>query len=229
MTIEEYKVIENYMLENADNNAHDYLHIYRVLNNALKIAKKEKSVNYDILIISCLLHDISRNEQLENPNICHAQAGSIKAYNFLKKLGYEETICEEVKKNISSHRFRSNNQPKTIEGKILFDADKLDVVGAMGISRTLIYKSSLNQPIYNLDFEGKIDYGLNLTAKDSFLKEYNFKLKKLYNRFYTKGGKQLSKKYKRLSENFYNQLLEQIQTDELDNYKKQILKKINKS
>ena len=65
MTKEQFKVIENYMLLNTKSSSHDKMHTYRVLNNALKIAKKEKNVNMGILIASALLHDIAREKELK--------------------------------------------------------------------------------------------------------------------------------------------------------------------
>lgn len=64
-----YLLIENYMISYMKDSAHDKEHIYRVLFNAMEIAKHEKDVNYDILICSCLLHDIGRSDQFENPNL----------------------------------------------------------------------------------------------------------------------------------------------------------------
>ena len=66
-------LLENYMLSCMEDSAHDKEHIYRVLYNALEIAKNESKVDYDILICACLLHDIGRKEQFENPQLCHAQ------------------------------------------------------------------------------------------------------------------------------------------------------------
>ncbi len=62
MNKEAYCLLENFMLCCMEDAAHDKEHIYRVLYNALDIAKTEKTVNYDILIAACLLHDIGRKE-----------------------------------------------------------------------------------------------------------------------------------------------------------------------
>lgn len=78
-----YSLIEAYMISCMEDSAHDKEHIYRVLYNALRIAKTERDVDYDVLIFACLLHDIGRKEQFENPNVCHAMVGSEKAYSFL--------------------------------------------------------------------------------------------------------------------------------------------------
>ena len=136
MTKEQYKLIEDYMLKNVDKVAHDELHTYRVLNNALKISRKIKNVNYDVLITSCLLHDIARKEEFENKQICHAKFGGEKSYQFLIANGYDDIFSNHVKQCIITHRFRSNNQPQTIEAKILFDADKLDVIGPIVIANS---------------------------------------------------------------------------------------------
>lgn len=55
------------MLSCMEDSAHDKEHIYHVLYNALEIAKTEMNIDYDVLIASCLLHDIGRKEQFENP------------------------------------------------------------------------------------------------------------------------------------------------------------------
>lgn len=62
------------------------------------------------------------------------------AYNFLIENNYSTELAEKVKHCIFTHRFRSENPPETIEAKILFDVDKLDACGLIGIARTLMYK-----------------------------------------------------------------------------------------
>ena len=79
MTKEIYKKLENYMLLCMKDSAHDKEHVYRVLYVALDIAREEKEVDYDVLISACLLHDIARQEQNENPELCHAEVGAEKA------------------------------------------------------------------------------------------------------------------------------------------------------
>lgn len=71
-----YKLIENYMNDCMTDSAHDKEHVYRVLYNALSIADTEDAVDYDVLITACLLHDIGREEQFENPKLNHAEVGA---------------------------------------------------------------------------------------------------------------------------------------------------------
>ena len=156
-----YSLFEEYMISCMEDSAHDKEHIYRVLYNALRIAKKEKNVDYDVLICACLLHDIGRKEQFANPELCHAIVGSEKAYSFLVGNGYEIQYAEKVKHCIRTHRYRKNNLPESLEAKILFDADKLDATGTMGIARTLIYKGIVSEPIYTLLPDGSVSNGEN--------------------------------------------------------------------
>ena len=150
MTKEIYNAIERYMLGIMDDSAHDCQHVYRVLYNALEIAKAEPAVDYDILISACLLHDIGRPDQVADPSLCHAEVGSEKAYRFLLGLGMTEAFASQVRHCILTHRFRKNLLPQTIEARILFDADKLDVTGAIGIARTLLFKGTVTEPLYRL-------------------------------------------------------------------------------
>lgn len=209
MTKEKYAIIENYMLSCMKDSAHDKEHIYRVLYNALRIAKTEAEVDYDVLISACLLHDIGRNEQFENPKVCHAMVGGEKAYSFLLELGFEKEYIERVKHCIQTHRFRQNNPPQSIEAKILFDADKLDAAGAMGIARTLIYKGTVSEPLYSLLENGMVSSGEN-DENPSFFQEYKYKLEKIYSNFYTEEGLRIALERQGAAISFYNSLFEEV-------------------
>lgn len=97
MKKETYIFLENYMLSCMVDSAHDKEHIYRVLYNALEIAEHEADVDYDVLICACLLHDIGRKEQFENPKLCHAQVGAAMAKERQKAaVAYYESLLSEV-------------------------------------------------------------------------------------------------------------------------------------
>jgi uncharacterized protein len=206
---ETYKLIENYMLSCMTDSAHDTQHIYRVLYTALDIACHEKDVNTDILITACLLHDIGREKQYADSLVCHAAAGAEMAYGFLINNGFPEEYASHVKACIYTHRFRNNDPPASIEAKILFDADKLDVAGVMGIARTLLYKGKLSNPLYSVDDNGNIIEGL-VDTNDSLFHEYNFKLKNIYDKFYTKRGARLAKQRRRSAEALYKSLYSEV-------------------
>ena len=209
MTREEFDRLDQYMQQSMKDSAHDREHVYRVLYAAMDIAHTESDVDYDVLIAACLLHDIGRQAQIENPNLCHAAVGADMAEQYLISLGYSETFAQQVSDCIASHRFRKDQPPKSPEAKILFDADKLDVTGSMGVARTLLYAGRLSGPLYNLKPDGSVSDGTD-DATPSFFQEYKFKLERLYDRFFTKRGKELATERKKAAENFYLSLLDEV-------------------
>ena len=211
MTKETYQRIESYMRSCMTDSAHDPEHIYRVLYNALQIAETEENVDYDVLITACLLHDIGRREQFENPALCHAEIGATKAYEYLLKQGFSADFAEKVRHCVGTHRFRKSNRPETVEAKILFDADKLDVTGAMGIARTLMYKADMSEPIYRLLPDGVPSDGTQDT-EPSFFREYKVKLEKLYDRFYTETGARIAQRRRMIAAAFYESLYREVST-----------------
>lgn len=209
MNKETYSLLEDYMLSCMEDSAHDKEHVYRVLYNALEIAKTEENVDYDVLIGACLLHDIGRKEQFENPALCHAMVGSDRAYRFLTEQGFDTGYAERVKHCIQTHRYRKSNQPQSLEAKILFDADKLDVAGAMGIARTLLYKGIVSEPLYSLSPDGAVSNGEGDTAP-SFFQEYEYKLKNIYSKFYTAKAAEMAKERQHIAVEFYNCLYQEV-------------------
>jgi len=204
-----FSVLENYMLSCMKDSAHDKDHIYRVLYHALDIAKEESQVDYDVLICACLLHDIGRKEQFENPSLCHAAVGGEKAYHFLMNNNFDISFSEQVKHCIETHRYRKTNTPQTIEAKILFDADKLDATGAMGIARTLLYQGIVADPLYSLLPDGSVSDGSE-DPHPSFFREYKYKLEKVYDHFYTSKAKTIGINRKNTALFFYSSLFNEV-------------------
>jgi len=208
MTDETYRFIEKYMLECMQDSAHDKEHIYRVLYHALIIAQTEKNIDYDVLIAACLLHDIGRKEQYENPKLCHAAVGSEKAYAFLTGSGFAVDFAKKVCHCIKTHRYRKSCPPESTEAKILFDADKIEAAGAMGIVRTLIYKGIVGDPVYSLTEDGSVSDGKD-DVNPSFFQEYRFKLENVYSHFYTLKGAEMAKSRQQSAVDFYHYLLDE--------------------
>ncbi len=209
MNKEAYSLLENYMLSCMGDSAHDKEHVFRVLYNALEIAKTEEGVNHDVLIGACLLHDIGRKEQFENPALCHALVGSDKAYHFLTEHGFGADYAEQVKHCIQTHRYRKSNPPQSLEAKILFDADKLDVAGATGIARTLVYRGIVSEPLYSVLPDGTVSTGEN-DESPSFFQEYKYKLENLYSVFYTARAAEMAKERQHIAVEFYDCLYREV-------------------
>ena len=219
MTKEEYTAMESYMLSCMAESAHDREHVYRVLYLALDIAETEPSADRDVLIAAALLHDVGRPEQQADQRLDHALVGAEKAEAFLRSRGYGEGFIARVCECIRCHRFRRSRPPESIEAKILFDADKLDVCGATGIARTLQYGGSLGCPLYHRTSEGISDGaeghdGKIDAASVSFFQEYHFKLEKLYDRFLTRRGGELARRRQKAAVDFYEALLSEVREPE---------------
>lgn len=217
-----FDLLERYMHTCMEDAAHDREHVNRVLYQALEIARTEKDVDYDVLIAACLLHDIGRKEQFENPAVCHAMVGAEKAYRFLTQQGFPEDYAQQVRQCIETHRYRKKRSPpQSIEAKILFDADKLDVTGAIGIARTLLYKGIVSEPLYSLRPDGSVSDG-DGEKSPSFFQEYKYKLENIYGKFYTKRAAALAQERQQAAVQFYESLYREVSTlyqmgrDELD-------------
>lgn len=209
MTPEAYRLLEAHMLSCMGDSAHDKDHVYRVLYSALDIARGEEDVDYDVLIAACLLHDIARAEQFADPRVCHARAGAEKARAFLLDRGFGEDFARRVSDCIRTHRFRSDDPPAGTEARILFDADKLDVTGAVGIARTLLYQGHEGTPLYLLDPGGRVSGGAGDGA-ETFFREYKFKLEGIYGKFLTRRGAALARERQKAAAAFYEDLLREV-------------------
>ena len=205
-----YQLLENYMISCMTGSAHDKEHVYRVLYVALDIAENEKEADRDILTAACLLHDIGRREQLENPCLCHARVGAGKAYDFLIANGFQEEFAEHVSACIRTHRFRASDPPTSLEAKILFDADKIDVTGAIGIARTLLYQGEVSEPLYTLTLDGRISDGKE-DETPSFFREYKYKLENIHHKLFTERGREIAAKRQQAGTLFYRSLLEEVE------------------
>ncbi len=95
-------------------------------------------------------------------------------------------------------------QPTTIEAKILLDADKLDMTGAIGIGRVLLYQGFMKKSIY-------------CKGEDSFLNEYRERLLKVYDSFYTEEAKEIASQRKELTHMFYQEILKDRALNDFSN------------
>lgn len=215
-----YKELIEIVQEKLTCSAHNLDHVFRVYNLCLLISKYEKDVDLDILIPAALLHDMARVEESQDKTgeIDHAILGSEIAEGILKQLGYEEEKIEKIKHCIVTHRFRTGNEPKTIEAKILFDSDKLDIIGASGIARTFMLAGQFGQ---RLTLDGTLNEYLNKnTVENGRLKdvskhspfiEYEVKFKKIPDKLYTNKAKEIGKERIKFMDEYFNTLKLEIE------------------
>jgi len=203
--------------------AHNLDHVFRVYNLCLLLSKYEKDVDLEVLIPSALLHDIARVEESKDKTgeVDHAVLGSEIAGNILRKLNYEEEKIEKIRHCIISHRFRTGNKPNTTEAKILFDSDKLDVIGASGIARTFMLAGQFGQRItVNESLDEYFDTNtvengkLKDVSKHTPFIEYEVKFKKIPDKLYTKKAKEIGKERLKFMEMYFNKLKSEIEGNE---------------
>ncbi len=197
--------------------AHDLSHVWRVYKTACMIAEEE-GADQAIVKTATLLHDIARVKEDCDPTgtIDHALLGAEMAAEILTTMGCEAPFVLAVKNAIARHRFRGNNHPQTLEDKILFDADKLDALGAVGIARAFMIAGEYGEPLYretNLEdyIRTNISNGTP-TGKVLDLKqhapnlEYEIKLKAIPARLFTETGKRIAAERMALMQDYFDLL-----------------------
>ena len=181
--------------------AHGFDHVLRVWRLAERIGHEEAAaggqVDLEILRAAVLLHDVGRGEERRR-GVCHAQAGAATAREILR--GYPAERVEEVARAIAQHRFRGAEGPTSLEARILYDADKLDAIGAIGVARAYAIAGAHNQRLWAEVPEayvqrppqaGQTDLGADTHTP---IHEYHFKLIKLKDQLYTATGKRLAER-----------------------------------
>lgn len=202
--------------------AHDLEHTFRVYNNCLRISENMKNVDLEVLKYASLLHDIARIEE-DNDNTGktdHALLGAEQAREILTKLGKNKDFIDKVSSAIRTHRYRNGLIPETIEGKILYDADKLDVIGMIGICRSYMIAGEYKQRIYNdSDLSEYIKTNLeggktNGKIKDISLHSPNIEFLtkdiNIPNTMFTETGKKIARKRIKKMQEFFDDLKDEI-------------------
>lgn len=207
----------SFALENAkkylskSKSSHDIDHTLRVLNLAKHLAKKENA-DLEIVSVAALLHDISRPVQdASKGKICHAEHGSLVAKKLLeknsKKLNLSQNKIDSIAECIFTHRSRGNNDPKTLEAKIIYDADKLDAIGAVGVGRVFLFAGEIGSKLHN---DAKTRKNIHLTkshsAEDTAYREFALKLYQIKGKLYTKEGKRIAKERHEFMKEFFDRL-----------------------
>ena len=157
------KIIENFAKENMDEL--DWIHTKEVRTIAKKLAGSEKA-NKEIVDVAVLFHDVSKSK---TELLKHAVESAKIAEKFLKKIGYDEKFIEQVVECIITHSSpwaKNAPMPKSIEAKVLFDADMIQQLGPFGIVKHILkYK---DKPFDKIIKNSKYDlvefaFGLLLT------------------------------------------------------------------
>jgi len=186
---------------------HDKFHVERVYNLALRIAKEENySVDLDVIKAAALLHDVARAMEDEGKIDDHAIESAKIAREILKEVGFPETKIEKVAYCIMMHRFRNNLKPESLEAQILQDADRLDMLGAIGIARVFSRGGWDNIPIYDPSIPPKEKYdGKSLTSINHIYE----KILKIKNTINTRTGKKIAEERHKFIEQYLERFIKE--------------------
>lgn len=191
---------------------HGFDHIERVYKMAERLALAENA-DLEIVHAAALLHDIegSNPEGEERGN--HHQQSADAAGEILAREGWEPKRIAAVQHCIRAHRFRDNREPPaTIEAKILFDADKLDVLGAIGIVRVLGYAQQAGEPVYVPPSARFIATGQEEPGEPhSAYHEHLFKLRKVKDRLYTAEARRIAAERDTYLDGFFTRLMDEFE------------------
>ncbi|NLL52022.1 MAG: HD domain-containing protein [Peptococcaceae bacterium] len=216
---DQYNGLLNLVQDKMSYAAHDLDHVLRVYQLAMFLAEDEKKVDRNVLIPAVLLHDIARRLEDEDPSgkTDHALLGAAMAGKILREQGYNEQLIPKIKDCIASHRFRSGSPPSSLEAKILYDADKLDVIGAVGIARSYMLAGRHGERMYldialaeyleqNVGENGRIKD----VAQHAANLEFELKLKHIPDKLFTAKAKALAKQRLDFMQSFFEVLKQEI-------------------
>ncbi len=186
---------------------HDWWHIERVVRNAKKIAKKEGGDLF-VIELAALLHDIA-DWKFHGGD---TSVGPMKAREWLEKLKAEENIVSHVTDIVRDISFRGGTnraKMKTLEGKIVQDADRLDAMGAIGVARVFATGARLGRQIYDPRVKPKEYKSFNKFRKDftrnTSINHFYEKLLFLKGRMNTKTGRRVAEERHKFMEQFLKQ------------------------
>ncbi|RJX75781.1 HD domain-containing protein [Vibrio sinensis] len=127
--------------------AHDINHVLRVVASAKALCVQEQALP-QVVIPAAFLHDCFSFEK-NHPNKSQSSVvAADKAIQFLKQINYPSEYHDGIHHAIVAHSFSANVTPRTLEAKIVQDADRLDALGAIGIARCLQVSVKLDRPLY---------------------------------------------------------------------------------
>lgn len=165
--------------------SHDFDHVLRVTALAEKIARDE-GADLAIVRTAALLHDVAESQGRAH----HHLASAARAREILRD--QPPSFVEAVTHAIAAHRFRAQPDPQTLEAQIVFDADKLDITGAIGVARAFAYAGEHGNILWNTPWREIAVGGGDAISQPAALgaaytpsHEFVYKLDRITERLYT--------------------------------------------
>jgi len=189
--------------------SHAWDHTLRVCRLCERIGSRE-GADMSVLLAAAYLHDIGRaGQDASNGAVCHAQEGARIASPFIEGLPVSRNRKENIIHCIKAHRYRGNQGPKSLEAKVLFDADKLDAIGAIGIARAYLFAGEVGARLHSP--EVKAEETRPYSENDTGFREYRVKLCKIRDRMLTKEGRRLADARHAFMEDFFKRFIKEYE------------------
>ncbi len=171
--------------------SHDWEHTRRVADLARTIGTAE-GADMTVTVTAALLHDIGRcNPDDGDPDACHAATGAAMARIILRPFAFTDRQQKNIIHCIAAHRYRSAPQPGTLEARVVFDADKLDAIGAIGVARAYLFAGELGARLHNPDID--VEQAPAYSQDDTGYREYRVKLRWIRERMLTSTGRNMAR------------------------------------
>ncbi|WP_338365638.1 HD domain-containing protein [uncultured Pseudoalteromonas sp.] len=130
--------------------AHDITHIERVVRVAIQLCHAEQA-NMNIVLPAAWMHDCVAVPKNHPDRAKASTMAADKAIAFLKSINYDACLFDDIHHAIAAHSFSANIAVKTVEAQIVQDADRMDALGAIGVSRCMKVGGAINRLLYNPD------------------------------------------------------------------------------
>jgi uncharacterized protein len=186
--------------------SHDISHVLRVYRLAVRIAEKENA-DMECIKAAALLHDIARTDEINGKIECHAEGGAKKAEQILEKFGYAPEKIRIITDAIRTHRYKNQLKPKTKVGEILQDADRLDLLGTMGIARTFARAGETRSPLHDPGINPDKKYRSSITTAINHF--YEKILKVTPDTFHTRTARSIAKSRYKYTKTFIERFLKE--------------------
>jgi uncharacterized protein len=189
--------------------SHDWDHTLRVRRLCRRIGAAEGA---DLLVVeaAAYLHDIGRAHQdRTDGRLCHAEKGAAMARGMLDAYALDTRRRDNIIHCIAAHRFRRGDAPRTVEAKVLFDADKLDAIGAVGIARAYQFAGELGARLHSPEVD--VTRAPAYSIDDTGYREYVVKLAKIRDRILTATGRRLADERHRFMAVFFDRFMEEYE------------------
>jgi uncharacterized protein len=188
---------------------HDFDHVLRVLALAERLARAE-GADMEIVHAAALLHDIARADEDATGSGDHAQMAAERARALLLARGIAPQRADAVAHAIAAHRFRGSTPPRSLEAKILFDADKLDSIGAIGIARAYAISGVLNQRLWGEAVPDAVATRDQHNSNHTAVAEFAVKLSKVRERVHTPTARRIADERHAFMADFFARLEREV-------------------